>query len=352
MADPSWSNSDRGSSFTTDQSLDSKTVAGILPEGMRSLMGSLFDDIDHIKPAGDDTVEIGFRRQSPLLLESLEVPIKKPGAAVVATGPFMVPLNSTTQLRANTAYYLGRPHIDEVNIQTFPAVRTAWAELLRNRIDMLYEVGTDALDSLESSTNVEVFTFTRRYQFLVVLNGQAPVFKAPEIRRALSMAVDREKVVRVALNQHGVPSSGPIWPRYWALPNELPNFHFDPARAAAMLGTKGPKTGGQHLGGIRFTCLVPPDSLYERIALEVKRQFEAVGVEMNVQAVSPDELFEAENTRKYEAILTEGVSGPTHAATAFLVALQRRWECRRLRKRNPRRCVRAGSPGGVGRRIP
>jgi peptide/nickel transport system substrate-binding protein len=195
---------------------------------------------------------------------------------------------------------------------------------------MLYEVGPDALDSLESSTSVGIFTFTRRYQYLIALNSQATVFRSPAVRRALNMAIDRPTVVRVALNQHGLASSGPIWPRYWALQSALPTFQFDPARAADLLSTKREKSG-EHLAGLRFTCLVQSDSLYERIALEVKRQLQVVGVDMDVRAVSQDELFEAENARKYDAILTEGVSGPTLLRLYFL------WHSGG-----------AGNPGGFG----
>ena len=35
-----------------------------------------------------------------------------------------------------------------------PERAAAWAEMLRGQLDMLYEVGIDALDSLESSSNV------------------------------------------------------------------------------------------------------------------------------------------------------------------------------------------------------
>lgn len=306
-----------GVKFHDGSPLDSKTVAAILPDGLRSLMGPLFEDIDHIKAVGDNAIEIGLRRQSTLLLESLEVPIKKPGPFVIATGAFVVAPDSTTELRANTDYYLGRPHIDEIRIVTFPAVRTAWAELLRNRIDMLYEVGPDALDSLESSTNVGIFTFTRRYQYLIVLNVQAPIFRSASVRRALNIAVDRPKLVRGALNGHGVPSSGPIWPRYWALPTGLPTFEFNPAHAADMLTAKRQGTPA-HLARVRFTCLIPSDSLYERIALELKQQLQAVGVEMDVRAATQDELFEAQKTGKYEAMLIEGVSGPTLLRLFFL----------------------------------
>ena len=70
-----------------------------------------------------------------------------------------------------------RPGIDRIVVQSFPSVRAAWAELLRDRLDMLYEVGLDALDSLETSTSVAVFTHTRHYQYIIVLNTQAEVFR-------------------------------------------------------------------------------------------------------------------------------------------------------------------------------
>jgi ABC-type transport system substrate-binding protein len=236
-----------------------------------------------------------------MLLELLEVQVKKPGQAIVATGPFRAVPNSTTELLANADYYGGTPHISEIKFNTFPSVRTAWAELLRNRIDMLHEVGPEALDSLETSTSIAVFKFTQRYQYIVALNAEAPALRSSAIRRALNLAIDRTRLVRQALNQHGVPSSGPLWPKYWALENAAPSFEFDPQRAAAILASKR----------VRFTCLIPSDQIYERIALELKRQLAAVGVDMNVRATSQDELFEAEKNRKYEAVLVQAISGPT-----------------------------------------
>src|SRR5262249_61050284 len=87
---------------------------------------------------------------------------------------------------------------------------------LRNELDMLWEVGPDALSSLEHSANVAVFTFTRRYQYVLGLNPSSGPLRAATVRRALNMAIDRTRLVASALNGHGVPSSSPIWPRYWA----------------------------------------------------------------------------------------------------------------------------------------
>src|SRR6267378_6188814 len=150
-----------GVKFHDGSPLDAKSVAAMLPDAMRAQFGSIINDVDSVTSTGQNSVRIGFRRPSPLLLEALEATIRKPGDRVIGTGPFMVAPSSTTTLLANADYYLGRPSIGEVQIATFPSVRTAWAELLRDDLDWLYEVGPDALDSLQSSTNVAVFTYTR-----------------------------------------------------------------------------------------------------------------------------------------------------------------------------------------------
>jgi len=317
-----------GVRFHDGSLLDASTIATLLPGGFRSFWGSLADEVEHVKAVAENAIEVRFRRPSPLLRELLEVTIRKPGASIIGTGPFMTAPNSTTTLRANSAYYLGAPHVSEIQLSSFPEVRSAWAEMLRNRIDMLYEVGPDAFDSLQSSTSVALFNYTRHYQYLIAFNTQAPALRSSAVRRALNLAVDRTEVVRRGLNQHGVPSSGPMWPRYWALPVPLPTFQFDPSAAAATL-TGG--RAGNRSAALRFTCLVPSDAIHERISLEVKRQLQAVGVEMDVQGVSQDQLFEAVKNRKFDAFLTEGISGPTALRVLFL------WDTRS-----------AGNPGGIG----
>ena len=318
-----------GIKFHDGTPLDAKTMAALLPAGLRSFWGSLADEVDHVTAIREDTIEIGFRRPSPLLQEMLEATIRKPGASIIGTGPFMLAKDSTTTLRANADYYLGAPRISEVQVTSFPSVRTAWAELLRNRTDMLWEVGPDAFDSLQSSTTVSVFTFIKHYQYLIAFNTQAPALRSRDVRRALNLAIDRPEIVRRALNGHGVSSSGPIWPRYWALPTPLPTFEFDPSRAAAILNPS--HRTAKRTDGMRFTCIFPSDAVQERIALEVKRQLQAVGVEMDVQAVSQDELIDAEKNRKFDAVLIEGVSAPTVLRVHYL------WESHSQ-----------GNPGGFG----
>jgi ABC-type transport system substrate-binding protein len=171
---------------------------------------------------------------------------------------------------------------------------------------MLYEVAPDALDSLQASSNIATFSFTRRFQYLIILNTNTDPLRAAAIRQALNIAIDRPGLVHDALGGHGIASSGPVWPRNYAFHNDAGRATYDVARAAKMLTGGSPHVPGAKL---HFTCLVLPDPVLERIALVVKRQLAAVGVEMSVEEVGMQTVAEALKTRKFEAVLTEMISG-------------------------------------------
>ncbi len=185
-------------------------------------MGPATEDVESVTAAGTEQVVIHLRQPSPFVLDALETTLQKPGAPLVGTGPFVVSnAQAPTEMAANRGYYLGNPIIQRVAIQTFPSVRAAWAEMLRGRIDMLFEVGTDALSSLEASTSIAIFTFTRRYQYLIILNTKTSALQSAEIRRALNMAIDRDAFVRDALGGHGTASAGPVWPHNYGFAQRL-----------------------------------------------------------------------------------------------------------------------------------
>ena len=173
-----------------------------------------------ISPSGQNDVDITLRHHSPFVLEALDSDSRSPGQSGAGTGPFE-PAGpaSPTELVANDALLSGpASRSTESSSAPIRTVRAAWAEMLRDHLDMLYEVGTDALDSLERSNKISVFTYIRHYQYVIVFNTRKrQYFDRREVRQALSHAIDRSALVRDALNGHGIPSAGPIWPHHWAL---------------------------------------------------------------------------------------------------------------------------------------
>jgi peptide/nickel transport system substrate-binding protein len=181
---------------------------------------------------------------------------------------------------------------------------------------MLYEVAPDALDSLQASSNIATFTLTRRFQYIIILNTKTDTFRSPAIRQALNVGIDRDGIVRDALGGHGVASSGPVWPRNYGFRGDAGIPKYDIATAAKNLSGVSSKNPSAKL---HFTCLVLPDVVHERIALVVKRQLAEFGVDMAVEQASMDTIAESLKNRRFEAVLTEMISGPA------LLRLYRLW---------------------------
>jgi peptide/nickel transport system substrate-binding protein len=283
-------------------------VAESLTGSLPRTMGTVYDDVSSISAVGDWDIVIKLRQPSALfVLEALESPIHPPGKPKVSTGPFEVTSTSPDiKLRANPDYYLGKPGIDTLVFRSYPNVRAAWADMLRGQLDMLYEVAPDALDSMEASSAVSTFTFTRRYQYMLLLNTTSPKLRSAAVRRALNDAFDRQEIVQDGLGGHGTPSTGPIWPQNWAYASDLPAFGQHLKSAAAVLA---PKTGGRKRLTLR--CLVPADSVYERISLAAKRQLEALDVDLDLTEVRADQIAAHIQKKDFDALLLDVISGPS-----------------------------------------
>jgi peptide/nickel transport system substrate-binding protein len=295
--------------FHDGSRVDAVTIAKALNEALPRYMGPAFNDVDRITPSGDSEIDITFRRPSPFLLEALDAPLPRPGAPTVGTGPYVaVGPTAPNEMRANADYYLSRPIIGRIVVNTYPNVRSAWADMLRDHVDWLYDVGTDALDSLSSAKSVSVFTYVRHYQYGLIFNTSKGPLRSPEVRRALNMAVDRDALIHDALDGHGIPSSSLIWPQHWAFQADFPKSPFDPQGAVALLGaSRGSKP--DRGATVRFKCLVRP--ALERMALVIKRQLEGIGVEMSIEEAPLDSILQAIANRTFDAVLAETIGGPS-----------------------------------------
>lgn len=288
--------------FHDGSPVTSAIVAQIVQAKLPRALGPAYQDVAGIHVVSDSEIEITQRRRSPFLVESLDINIEKPGAPGIGTGPFAIARGTNTiEMIANGRYYLGPPLIQRIVMQSYPTVRAAWADMLRGQVDMLLEVGLDAIDSLQSSSQVALYKFPRNYAYLIALNTRKPMFASREIRQALNSGIDRPALIQQALYGHGRPAGGPVWPNHWAFRPSFPTFTYDPSAASTRLS-----------GRLRFTCIFAEGALFERLALTLQKQLAAIGVDMQVEAVSIDELVARVTQRHdFDAVLFDAQVAPT-----------------------------------------
>ena len=329
MLAKSWSATDDGTSVTVDLRTDVSFHDGSL-FGAVDAKASLDDlrtspsrlerepvlgDIESIVVEGSHRIRIDLTRSSAqLLLLVLGVPIEKsgPGGDSVGAGPFYLETQDrdVTTLRAHKDYYLGRSEIDKVVIKTYSSVRMAWAAMMRSEIDALFDVPIEAREFIEADTSVRLFSRDTPYAYALIFNTRRPPFDDYKLRVALSHAVDRQAIIDGALRGQGSIASG-LWPSHWVYNGKELIYDYDPEDADRQLtdiGLVAPSrdapTNATFPSRLRFTAIVGEDrAQLEPIALEVQRQLRHVGVDMQLDAKSQEEVLRQVESTDWDAAL-------------------------------------------------
>jgi peptide/nickel transport system substrate-binding protein len=268
-------------------------------------------DVRAVTPAGKLDLVLELTTEAPQLPVDLTVLLPLPA------GPFQIAKEGadTIELTRFDRYYQGVPSIERITIRSFDALRPSWASLLRGELDMVYDVPVDAVDFVRNK-DIDIVSVPRWYQNQLIFNAHDARFKSPLVRKALNMAVDRAAIIKRVLHETGAPSSGPMYPGYWAFDSTVPSYAYDPVAAASLLDTAGfrmpTSRGPAPPARFRFTCLLPKDfTIWERIALEVQKDLFNVGIDMQFKVVPLREFTDLVFSGRFEGAFVNMISGPT-----------------------------------------
>lgn len=277
------------------------SIREVLLAELPGYLGPDFADVKDVLVVSDREIELILNRRSTFAVEGLHVPIEAPGGEGIGTGPFYRVESAdgaAAEMRANERYYQGAPLIDRILIESYSSVRSAWADMLRGEVDMLYEVGVDAVDLLRPSRDVQIFSAPRPYALVAVLNVQRPALRDAAVRRALNAAIDRETLVREALQGYGTPAGSPLWPLHWAHDPLAPRFSYAPR----ALTSSAPQ--------LTFSLLYTEQS-HERTALVIQQQLARVGVTVRLEVAPLDQALGRVGQGDFDAFLADAALGPT-----------------------------------------
>jgi peptide/nickel transport system substrate-binding protein len=112
----------------------------------------------------------------------------------------------------------------------------------------------------------------------VVLNNAIAPFNNVDVRRAMSMAVDRERLVQI-LNGRAVPAAGPIPPSVQGNNAELAPMEYNPEGALELLASAG------YPDGFTAQFLVNTDPTNLSVVQALMADWEAVGIIMELTSV-------------------------------------------------------------------
>ncbi|HEY2133343.1 MAG TPA: ABC transporter substrate-binding protein [Acetobacteraceae bacterium] len=161
------------------------------------------------------------------------------GRAPVGTGPYKVSQlkgGESILLTAHDDYWAGRPPAASIKFQIVPEIAARMAGLSAGDYDLITEVPPDQFKTVESDPNLQVVGGPILNHRVLLYDKFNPQLADVHVRRALSLAIDRQLLVDTFWQGRVTVTHSMQLPSFGALYNpDRPIPAFDPDRARAEL---------------------------------------------------------------------------------------------------------------------
>ena len=231
-------------------------------EGKKGPQQSNYNAIEKVVVVNANTVDFLLKNPDPVLLTKLAgygamiVPPKYItekgsayfGANPVGTGPFkFVDYKPKVSLSCerNASYWGGAPKLDNLVYRFITEPATQAAELQAGRIDVANQIPLAMIDTLKKDSKLAVQSMDGPVALAMRYNTQRGIMKNKEVRKALTMAVDRDAIIKSILLGHAKPIASFQGALSFGNDPALKPLPFNPAQAKAMLAKAGVKPGTQ-----------------------------------------------------------------------------------------------------------
>jgi len=237
----------------------------------------------------------------------------------------------TLELVADTANYRGRPKLDRVVWSIAPDYTAATTKLFAGEADFFELLRPEQLPRLASSETLKPVPHVGLDVGLMLFNLRDPgapsrphpVFADRAVRRALTMALDREALVRSVFDTLAVVALGPFPRAHTAVDTTGPQLPFDRARARATLDSAGWRDANGD--GIRekngrslaFSLVVPNSSQIRlRFAVLIQEQLKQVGADVEIDQMEFGTFMGRQARRDFDAVLGNSGGDPSPLTVA------------------------------------
>jgi peptide/nickel transport system substrate-binding protein len=133
----------------------------------------------------------------------------------------------------------GPPLIDRLVLRVIPDNTAQVTEIRVGSVDLALRPSPDQVAEAAARPEIHaVVKPSRQFSFLV-WNAQRPPLDDPRVRRALAMAIDRDRMLDGLRRGYGSPGVGPIMPFHWSWDDGIRPVAFDPDAARALLEEAG-----------------------------------------------------------------------------------------------------------------
>ena len=251
----------------------------------------------------------------------------------VGNGPFRFlrwNTGESIELLADSSFFAGRPGLRRLVWRFTTDPLTMVTQLIAGEADILnYIGGPENIPRVAREPHLRTEQYLAGTYAYMGFNFRDPadsdhphpLFSSRNLRRALTMALDREAILQAALEGLGEVPLGPVTRTLWIWTSDLQQIPFDVAGARRLLAELGwrdsDNDGVLDLQGRRlaFELLVPSSSIGRtRAAVILQAQLKEVGVDMTISELEPNTMGSRMVNRRFDAYFGAWQQDPSPAS--------------------------------------
>ncbi|MBP2489674.1 peptide/nickel transport system substrate-binding protein/oligopeptide transport system substrate-binding protein [Rhizobium leguminosarum] len=310
--------------YSIERAVDPKTQgpgAGFFGaiKGFEDETGGKTTTLSGIETPDDSTVIFNLSRPDATFLhvlainfasvvpkEAVEAAAGDFGKKPVGSGTFILKdwtIGQQLVFERNKDYFVkGVPYIDSFKVEVGQEPLVALLRLQKGEVDIAGD-GIPPAKFLEIKNSADgaqmIVDGEQLHTGYITLNTKVKPFDNVEVRQALNMAINKERITRI-LNGRATPANQPLPPLMPGYDKSFTGYAYDVAKAKALLAEAGYPDGFET---VLYSTNTDPQP---RIAQAIQQDLAAVGVKAEVRALAQANVISAGGTEGEAPMIWSG----------------------------------------------
>ena len=180
-------------------------------------------------------------------------------------------------LTRNEGYWGDAPALASATFKFISEPTAAFAAMMAEDIDAFYTYpAPENLPQFEADSRFTVLAGNTEGETILAINNKMEPFNDVRVRKAVSMAIDRQAIIDGAMFGYGTPIGSHFAPHNPDYVDLTGNAPYDPAAAKALLAEAG------YPDGFSTTLKLPPPSYARRGGEIIAAQLREIGIETEI----------------------------------------------------------------------
>lgn len=213
-------------------------------------------------------------------------------------------------LESYEQYHLGQAYIEELTLKFYPDFEVAAAALQNKNVDGLIYLPKSYKDSIKNKEVSFKKLHSPQYTAVFFNPEKKALLSDLKFRRALSLAVDKNKILSEAINNDGQIIHSPILPDSFGYDSAVNGENFDPSQAEVLLDELGwLKTDGEQFRkkgeetlSLKLSTVDQAENV--KTANIIKETWENIGIQTELDIVAKGQIrTDVLEPRNYEVLI-------------------------------------------------